>query len=203
MSKNPDMDVFARVDGLDIVEYPVIRLYIQNRAHPMVWYRPVVELEKPALPDFHYYRTVLTLKGAYVEAAFVPMPYTLEQMLSSLIRLDNEVPAVPLVGEVDSKVIGRINELAGNYITKKFSDFARERQYGTETVDPIVSLSTYLTSNNAQMRAEAEYVFRKRDEAWANLLSYMAKVMSGEVPVPTTIEEIDAQIPVLDWSEVN
>ena len=89
--------------------------------------------------------------------------------------------------------------MASDYLTSKLVEFAATRGYGTANVDAFTSLMTYVDSIIEKFKNEAIRGKNLRDQAWANMLGYFAKVQTGEVPVPTTIEEIDALIPELTW----
>lgn len=199
-----DLDLFGRVKNGTIVEFPVYRLHIKNRSHPLSWYTPVVELPKPELPAFHCYERALEVKGSVIELSYTTRPYTLQELLGQLRKLPtgenpDEQPSVIPINEVDPATIQQVYGLVSNYLTDKLIAFAATRGYGSANVDSFTSLMTYSDSIIEKFKNEALRGKALRDQAWANMLGYFAKVTTGEVPVPTTMEEIDAIIPELTW----
>lgn len=202
---NPDLDLFARVKDGAIVEFPVYRLHIHNRAHPLSWYTPVIESPKPELPPFHYYDQQLTVAVGHVKATYSVKAYTLAELLSQLRPFSpipgEPLPPVPAIADLDPALVARIYGLASDYLTDKLVAFAATRNYGTPTVDAFTSLLTYLTSTVAKFKAEAERGQLLRDTAWSNMIAYFDQVMAGTLPVPTSISTIDALIPQMTWPD--
>lgn len=198
MSQQPelDLDVFARVVNGEIVELPVYRLHIRNRAHPLSWYRPVIDVDKPELPAFSYYEVTHKVAETCVYASYKVIPYTLAQMLSQLTRQgrpgDN---TPPVIGDIDPIVINHIYGLVSNYATDKLNAFAAERQY-----DSIKSLIEYRHFSIPQLQAEGQRGFDLLQQTWAILLAYFNGVSTGVESVPTSITQIDNLIPALTWT---
>ena len=199
-----DLDVFGRVKNGKIIEYPVYRLHIKNRAHPLSWYTPVIEKAKPELPAFNCYTQAVEVKDGFIELSYSVRPYTLQELLSQLRIMpsgeDPEAqPTAVSVADVDAAMIQQIYGLASNYVTDQLVAFAATRGYGTAGVDAFTSLMTYADSQIEKFRVEALRGKSLRDQAWANMLTYFSKVTSGEVPIPTSMEDIDVLIPELTW----
>lgn len=199
-----DLDVFGRVKNGKIVEFPVYRLHIKNRSHPLSWYTPVVELPKPELPAFNCYDRCMEVKDGVIEVSYTVRPYTLQELLGQLRKLPTgenpeELPSILPITEIDPAMIQQVYSLVSNYVTDKLIAFAATRGYGSQNVDAFTSLMTYADSVIDKFKNEALRGKFLRDQAWANMLSYFAKVTAGTVPVPTTMEEIDALVPELTW----
>lgn len=205
VTRNPDFDLFARIKDGQIVEFPVYRLHIKNRAHPLSWYTPVTEEAKPELPPFHYHKRTVSLNNGAVTCTYTAIAFTLAELLAQLkpasSGLVGEEAPVPLVSELDPALVAHVYELASEYLTDKLVAFAKTRGYGTSKVDAFTSLLSYLTSGVAKFKAEAERGQMLRDTAWANLLGYFQQVTTGEVPVPTSIDSIEALIPAMRWPD--
>lgn len=207
MSTNPDLDLFARVVDGQVTEYPVRRLHIQNRAQPISWYTPVEEMEKPVLPKFHYFTTVFTIEPNKVIVSYEVKEYTLAELLSNLRIQDGALISSagrPTIDQVDPELAAWIMELISEYVTEKLSDFAATRNYGNKAkgIDPFISAATYLTSSKPKYRLEAQYLLDTRDQAWDNLEVYQLGILTGQTPMPISIDEIDALIPELVWPEL-
>lgn len=201
-----DLDLFGRVKNGAIIEFPVYRLHIKNRSHPIAWYTPAVELPKPELPAFHTYERQVELKNAVIEITYTTRPYTLQELLGQLRKMPTGdepgmEPGVVSIAEVDPAMVQQIYGMASDYLTGKMIAFAATRGYGTQKSDAFTSLMTYADSAVEKFRTEALRAKNLRDQAWANMLTYFGQVTTGAVPVPTTIEEIDALIPALTWEE--
>ena len=199
-----DLDLFGRIKNGKIIEFPVYRLHIKNRSHPLSWYTPVVDLEKPELPAFHCYERALDIKDGFIQQSYTVRPFTLQELLGQLRKLPtgetpDEMPSVIPITEVDPAMIQQVYGLVSNYLTDKLIAFAATRGYGSANVDAFTSLMTYSDSVIDKFKNEALRGKALRDQAWANMLGYFGKVTAGEVPVPTSMEEIDALIPELTW----
>lgn len=79
-------------------------------------------------------------------------------------------------------------------IQKRLDDFARTRNY-----DGILSACTYATDPNPKFAAEGQYCVVKRGETWATGYTILSQVQSGARPMPTSIADIEAVLPVLVW----
>lgn len=200
MATEKDTDLFARVEEGKIVEFPVYRLHIVNRAHPFSWYLPVQESEKPALPDFSRYEQTLTVYPDYVGAVYTVVPLTLAELLASIRRRPSfftpggtENP-VPKYEEIDEALATHIKNEIANYGHAKLDEFAKTRGYNT-----LESLISYRGDPTASLATEAERGFLLRSQTWAALLGYFEAIQTDAKPVPTTLAEIDAVLPELTW----
>ncbi len=85
-----------------------------------------------------------------------------------------------------------------NYIIERAQDrldfFAMTRGY-----DGILSCASYATSTDEKFRIEGEYCVRMRDETWSKLYQLLNDILEGERPIPKTFEEIEPELPELNW----
>lgn len=81
---------------------------------------------------------------------------------------------------------------------KRLDDFAKTRNY-----DGILSLCTYATSTVPKFQTEGQYGVTARDATWDKLYQIMAEVGAGTRPMPTGYADIEAELPTLQWPEVN
>ena len=197
--QNLDLEVYARVENRRIVEYPVYGLHITNRAHPFEWYQKVIFDQKPETPDFYYLQEVPVLQiNNEVHVTYTPVAMTLRDLLTIIypqtIAADNqEIEAVD-ISTVDEKLVNRIVELVRQHVQKMLDEFAQQRGY-----DGIVSAVSYANSSVQQFANEGQRALQKRDETWTNMYAYIAEVKAGSKPVPKTVSEIEAELPVLTW----
>lgn len=79
-------------------------------------------------------------------------------------------------------------------IQKRLDDFAKTRNY-----DGILSACTYATSTVPKFATEGQYCVQVRDATWAAGYALMDEVLAGTRPVPSSISDIEADLPVLEW----
>lgn len=79
-------------------------------------------------------------------------------------------------------------------IQKRLDDFAQMRNY-----DGILSACTYATSSVAKFKAEGQACVNLRDATWAAAYVILDKVQKGQRPMPTSIADIEADLPALVW----
>lgn len=77
----------------------------------------------------------------------------------------------------------------------RLDNFAQTRNY-----DSMLSLCTYATSTNPKFQAEGQYGVEVRDATWEKLYEIMAEVEASTRPMPTGYEEIEAELPTLQWT---
>ena len=77
---------------------------------------------------------------------------------------------------------------------QRLDDFARTRNYAS-----MMSLCTYATSTNPRFSAEGQYGVEARDATWAKLYEILAEVESGIRPVPASYDDIEPELPALEW----
>lgn len=79
-------------------------------------------------------------------------------------------------------------------VQQRLDNFARTRAY-----DGILSACTYATSAVPKFAMEGQYAVQVRDTTWAVCYQIMADAQQGQRPIPT-IEQVLAELPVLEWS---
>ena len=79
-------------------------------------------------------------------------------------------------------------------IQKRLDDFAKTRNY-----DGILSACTYATSTVPKFATEGQYCVQARDATWAAGYALMDEVLAGTRPVPTSISDIESELPELVW----
>lgn len=79
-------------------------------------------------------------------------------------------------------------------IQKRLDDFARTRNY-----DGILSACTYATSTVVKFKAEGQACVNLRDATWSAAYDILAKVQASTRPMPTSIADIETELPALVW----
>lgn len=193
-----DLDLFARVVDGKVVEYPVYRIHIKNRAHPLSFYTPVVKTEAPAPDQFGTVDESLEVRPDSVHVVYIKRPLTLAEILRTFQVQNPEDPMAPMTAksiyEIDPATVQHVYSLAGDYVSVRLDEFARTKQY-----KDFIHLTGYRYSAIPSFAAEAMRGYTLRDQIWANLLNYFTQVTTGAVPVPTSIADVDALIPAMTW----
>lgn len=86
-------------------------------------------------------------------------------------------------------------------IQQRLDTFAATRGYGDERTSPMVSLCTYIGSAIPKFATEAEYGKTARDATWATLYAIDAAVSAGNRAAPVSYEEIELELPPLQWPD--
>jgi hypothetical protein len=76
----------------------------------------------------------------------------------------------------------------------RLDEFARTRAY-----DGILSACTYATSGVPKFAAEGQYCVNARDLTWAALYAIQAQVQAGTRPAPARFQDLEADLPALQW----
>lgn len=81
-------------------------------------------------------------------------------------------------------------------IQQRLDGFAHTRNY-----DNILSACTYATSAIPKFRDEGQACVNLRDATWAAAYAILAKVQAGQHPMPTSLADIEADLPALEWPQ--
>lgn len=80
-------------------------------------------------------------------------------------------------------------------LEQRIVDFAKEKDY-----DDQISIATYINSTIPQFNREANFFVPLRDQTYA--IGYTLITQYAQQGVIPTWEEIEAQLPVLDWNNI-
>lgn len=100
-------------------------------------------------------------------------------------------------GELDEMALRKSGQVIDDFkkeASKRLDEFAQSRGY-----DNIISLTTYMTSNNPDYVAEATRGIYLRDEWWSTLTMLMNEVLDGIRPLPATFDVLAVELPELTW----
>lgn len=76
----------------------------------------------------------------------------------------------------------------------RLDSFANTRNY-----DGILSACTYATSNILKFAAEGQAAVNLRDATWAALYQILEEVQTGKRNAPVGFQDIEADLPALEW----
>lgn len=79
----------------------------------------------------------------------------------------------------------------------RLDNFAAERNY-----NGIMSACTYVASTVPSFALEGQYCTFVRDQTWAKLYQMLAEIEAGTRTIPASFEEIEGELPVLDWANM-
>jgi hypothetical protein len=79
-------------------------------------------------------------------------------------------------------------------IQQRLDEFARTRNY-----DSILSACTYATSTLPKFQTEGQACVNLRDDTWAAAYDILAAVQAGDRPMPTSLADIEDDLPALEW----
>ena len=85
------------------------------------------------------------------------------------------------------------NEIV-NKVQDRLDSFARSKGY-----DNILSACTYATSSIVKFKVEGQYCVDSRDRTWGALYQILAEVQNGTRPIPESYQDIEKDLPVLNW----
>ena len=98
----------------------------------------------------------------------------------------DELSARPVPPTLQERVVAAVQE--------RLDDFAKTRNY-----DGILSACTYATSAVTKFQSEGQYCVTARDQSWALLYTLLAEVQAGTRPMPGSVAEVMALLPVMEW----
>jgi hypothetical protein len=110
------------------------------------------------------------------------VPITEEE--AEAIRIANTQPTIE-----------QIKQLFIDSIQTRLDNFAQERGYSG-----ILSACTYATSLVTKFKNEGKTCVNLRDSTWAAAYDILAQVEAGTRPMPSSIADIEADLPALVWA---
>ncbi|MFT3964111.1 hypothetical protein [Propionivibrio sp.] len=109
-------------------------------------------------------------------------------------------PHVPTSDEIIAGLSAQIQKRLDNFAkTRRYDNVGSGPKYDDLTDAEIASLPDVLQAIVTRYRAETRYLKVKTAETWAKGEILTAEVLSGERPVPSSIADIEADLPALAW----
>jgi hypothetical protein len=144
-------------------------------------FRVVTLLETPA-PPFDPITQVAVRDGAELVNGQWQYKWRIDDLSQEQIAANIAAKNEALFRDIQTKTQQRLDT------------FAQTRFYSG-----ILSLCTYATSANPKFKQEGQYGVEARDTTWAKLYEILAEVEAGTRPVPSSYDEIEPELPTLEW----
>jgi hypothetical protein len=97
------------------------------------------------------------------------------------------------VNEIEDKRQQVTNEIVIQ-VKERLDVFAQSRGY-----DNIVSACSYATSQHQKYGPEGRYCVEAREQTWDKLFQILDEVLAGTRSMPTSYDEIETELPILQW----
>lgn len=190
---------YARVQGDQVVEYPVLWNQIIARGGNRYDYLPVVKQEIPQINAItHDLLQFFDITPINVTVRYEVKERSLADVLASFVTVTAEgVVGRASITTIDPALIGVVVKLIADYSESQLTALAKEQQY--ESLDTI--LGRYQNTRITAFRHQYLFVQRLLDRTWERLIAYQTELVAGTKPVPVTIEEIDQVIDLPTWAE--
>lgn len=191
----PQKDIYGKVDGNKIIEFPVTVDVILNRGHSVYDYSPVIFDVKPNIDSTRQKLSqALSVNQGQISVKYTVTPLTLSEVLASFKLDDGFVLAIE---QVPPQTVAYVKTLMSNLVETKIHVLCYLRGY--ESLNN--ALGRYSSSKNERYKKEAAYIQQCLDEAWDALEAYQADLFSKKVALPTTEEEVINRLSIpSDWS---
>lgn len=105
-----------------------------------------------------------------------------------------DIPQPPPPAEPEPPTPEQLQQNFAALIQQRLDDFARSRNY-----DSILSACTYATSAVPKFKADGKTCVNLRDSTWAAAYNILAQVAAGKRPMPSSIADIEADLPAAAW----
>lgn len=130
------------------------------------------------------------------QPSFAKMTQRIEETAPQLVdgAWEQSWAVVALTVEEQQQVLQRIEQDVTEQTQQRLDAFAQTRNY-----DGVLSLCTYATSADPKFKQEGQYGVEARDATWAKLYEILAEVEAGTRPVPDGYDNIEPELPVLEW----
>ena len=185
--------VYAKVEGIDILEYPLTIDDINERGIPTDNFIYCYFADKPIIdPNIDKLIEHPKVYGDIVIVTYTTLKKTIDELFAELALLDTgsgvDIQTVPS-GLLNAFVIS-----IKDNSQKLLDDFAKTRGY-----DDIKSACTYFNSTVEHYRVESARCIYLRDIIWNTLYVYLNKLLTKQLPLPTSWNQIVALLPPLTW----
>jgi len=94
-----------------------------------------------------------------------------------------------------AKKLEQLKQSIESAAQRNLDSAAKERGY-----DDAERCISYITSTNPTWKADADAMNTHRDAVWSKLFQIMGQVESGGRAAPTGYDEIEPELPVIDWT---
>lgn len=196
--------IYARVQGILVIEYPVTENIITERGHSLTTgpYYKVVQSEMPASNAFE--DVLYTNMAVDHTERLVKISYHVRKRdLDDILRGEFSRSCVdgvwsPMdVTYIPSGIFDYFTKLVSKHMEDKLEAVVKEHYTSMDTL-----LGRYSNSSNPVWRKEAEFIQKSLDKLWADMIAYFAELKEGKKPLPLKIEEIESQFVIPTWADM-
>jgi hypothetical protein len=186
-------DIYAKVEDGVVVSYPIDAASLMNQGANLDLYHLVEYSERPVISSWMYLTEHPVLMSDRVKVMYKAQVMDLRDMLT-VCRGRGTQPTVETLGE---DFVDRLRTLSIPVLKGKVLDFVRTDPW----YDSIESATADLYSNVEPFRTKGEYVMSVMDALKQATNKYFTDILSGDKPLPSSIDDILSLIPPLEWSK--
>lgn len=153
---------------------------------PQPSHNSVIEMVRESAPEF-------TSKNVWEQRWEVVSKFTEYTDENGVVHTVAEQEAAAIAADAAAK----LEALQRNIVERtqaRLDAFALTRNYSS-----ILSATTYSDSSVTKFATEGAYAKQVRDTTWATLYQILSEVQAGTRPAPASYEEIEPELPVLQW----
>lgn len=187
--------IFAKISDNKVIEYPVTLQQIENRRHHVSDYTPCQYSVKPFQPKYHTLKERLDIFDDKVLVTYDIQPMTFRSILNIAnqdVRSGHNRNKQIFVKDINQELLHILNIKASEFIQVCLDDLAKQHKF-----DSMVSLISWLGSENSEWVTLAKNATKLRDTVWKEFIIYMDKVKNNEEPLFKTPEELLSKLPKL------
>jgi len=136
------------------------------------------------------------LDAGYVEVLDSPVPTKYQVVSWTGVEWNLRDMNAEEIAAVDTREAEQLIKSITDKTQQRLDRFAQTRGY-----DNIVSACSYATSQHPKYGVEGTYCVKAREDTWDALYAILAEVQAGTRPKPSSYEDIEADLPVLQWPQ--
>lgn len=187
--------MYAKVKNNVVEIYP---FYIQTlkQENPNTSFPSNIETDLQLLADFDVFKVFPTQSPTPI-----PMVSKVIEATPCLNNKGQYEQAWDIVALTQEEINSAIENFKADVVSRvqmRLDLFSQLRKY-----DSILSASSYVNSSIVNFRNEALYAVEMRDQTWNKLYQILNEVVTGVRQSIPSYEEIEAELPILQWPEFN
>lgn len=199
MAKVQLHNVFARVSGGEVIEFPITMEMIKNRNAPLSMFYQVVYTNDPEVSIHQKYSLEFKVENRQVHVTIVVVDFTLDELLKKLASDANYLyPSAgrPKFENVPMESIQKVSELIEQEALKRLNALAESRRYSS-----IDSAPAFKDSHIEKFKAEAGRMIFLRSQVFSDLERYEQKIFTTELPIPLSSDEVFSHLEEISWGD--
>lgn len=188
-------DVYARTEGMAIVEFPVYREHIEARGHSVDMY---VKVETQPLPKDSKFliirpRVLMQAPDAAIQY-YESRNATIGELFEKLHR-DAGNPETLLSADADSEILDKLtNELIDGYTAFVLAERAKEHKW--QTLDRVLAM---VNSANPEWKKDAEFMMGAYHAANDRAQALINSLKQPDGVVPKNRQALDDILAIPAW----